>query len=149
MPIKRLVLGAGIWWNKQGFETLCDIRPFDGIDVVHDLNETPWPFADNSFDSVVAIHLVEHLKDLISFMNEAHRIIKPGGSLYIETPNAGADPDLEYADPTHIRCYRPHTFINYFTLEGIDKFGYTDKCWGSLHIEAKNNILIVHTMPIK
>jgi SAM-dependent methyltransferase len=135
--------------NKQPFETLCDIRAFEGIDVVHDLNEPPWPFKDNSFDSIVAIHLIEHLKDLIYFMEECHRIIKPGGTLYIETPNAGSDPDLEFADPTHIRCFRPHTFINYFTLEGIDKFGYTDKCWGNLHIEVKNNILIVHTMPIK
>lgn len=146
--IKQLVLGAGIGWNKQLNQTLVDILPVEGIDVVTDLNE-PWPFEDNSFDSIVAIHLIEHLKDLLHFMSEAHRVLRSGGTLYIETPIAGEDPDLEFADPTHIRCYRPHTFINYMTIEGIAKFGYTDKCWGSLHIEKKDSIMIIHLMPIK
>lgn len=146
--VSQLVLGAGIGWNKQLNQTLVDILPVEGIDVVTDLNE-PWPFEDNSFDSIVAIHLIEHLKDLLHFMNEAHRVLRSGGTLYIETPIAGEDPDLEFADPTHIRCYRPHTFINYMTIEGIAKFGYTDKCWGSLHIETRDSIMIIHLMPIK
>lgn len=146
--VSQLVLGAGIGWNKQSNQTLVDILPVEGIDVVTDLNKK-WPFKDNSFDSIVAIHLIEHLKDLLHFMSEAHRVLKTGGTLYIETPIAGEDPDLEFADPTHVRCYRPHTFINYFTIEGIAKFGYTDKCWGSLHIEKKDSIMVIHLMPIK
>lgn len=146
--VSQLVLGAGIGWNKQPNQTLVDILPVEGIDVVTDLNKK-WPFKDNSFDSIVAIHLIEHLKDLLHFMNEAHRVLRSGGTLYIETPIAGEDPDLEFDDPTHIRCYRPHTFINYFTIEGIAKFGYTDKCWGSLHIEKKDSIMVIHLMPIK
>lgn len=146
--INQLVLGAGIGWNKQPNQTLVDILPIEGIDIVTDLNE-PWPFEDNSFDSIIAIHLIEHLKDLLHFMGEAHRVLRSGGTLYIETPIAGEDPDLEYADPTHIRCYRPHTFINYMTIEGIAKFGYTDKSWGSLHIETKDSIMVIHLMPIK
>lgn len=146
--VSQLVLGAGIGWNKQPNQTLVDILPVEGIDVVTDLNKK-WPFKDNSFDSIVAIHLIEHLKDLLHFMSEAHRVLKTGGTLYIETPIAGEDPDLEFADPTHVRCYRPHTFINYFTIEGIAKFGYTDKCWGSLHIEKKDSIMVIHLMPIK
>lgn len=146
--VSQLVLGAGIGWNKQPNQTLVDILPVEGIDVVTDLNKK-WPFKDNSFDSIVAIHLIEHLKDLLHFMSEAHRVLRSGGTLYIETPIAGEDPDLEFADPTHVRCYRPHTFINYFTIEGIAKFGYTDKCWGSLHIEKKDSIMVIHLMPIK
>lgn len=149
MGRSELVLGAGIGWVKQPNQQLLDIRPFDGIDHVVDLNITPWKFEDNSFDSIVAIHLIEHLDNLISFMDECHRILRPSGELYIETPIAGDDPDLEFADPTHIRCYRPHTFVNYFTGSGIAKFGYTDKCWGSLHIEKKDSIMVIHLMPIK
>lgn len=145
---KQLVLGAGIAWEKEPNQTLVDIIPSYNIDVVTDLNED-WPFKDNTYDSIVAIHIIEHLKDLLHFMNEAHRVLKAGGTLYIETPIAGEEPDLEFADPTHIRCYRPHTFINYMTIEGIAKFKYTDKCWGNLHIEKRNGVMIIHTMPIK
>lgn len=146
--IKQLVLGAGIGWNKQPNQTLVDILPVEGIDLVTDLNNE-WPIPSNSYESIIAIHLIEHLSDLLNFMSEAHRVLKPGGTLYIETPIAGEDPDLEFADPTHVRCYRPHTFINYFTIEGIAKFGYTDKCWGSLHIEKRDSVMIIHLMPIK
>lgn len=146
--VKQLVLGAGIDWPKQDNQTLVDILPVAGIDVVTDLNNE-WPFKDNTYESIIAIHLIEHLNDLLHFMSEAHRVLKPGGTLYIETPIAGEDPDLEFADPTHIRCYRPHSFINYMTIEGIAKFGYTDKVWGSLHIEKKDSIMVIHCMPIK
>lgn len=149
MERRELILGAGIGWNKVKDQELLDIRQFENIDHVWDLNITPWPFKDNSIDSITAIHLIEHLDNLISFMDETHRILKPGGELYIETPIAGEDPDLEFADPTHIRCYRPHSFINYFTRSGIAKFGYTDKVWGSLHIEKKDSIMVIHLMPIK
>ncbi len=146
--VKQLVLGAGIGWNKLPNQTLVDIIPAEGIDLVTDLNND-WPIKDNEYHSIIAIHLIEHINDLRHFMNEAHRVLTPGGTLYIETPIAGEDPDLEFADPTHIRCYRPHTFINYFSIEGIAKFGYTDKAWGNLHIEKKDSIMIIHCMPIK
>lgn len=145
----RLILGCGKRWVKEPGDVFCDIRPFENVDVVCDLNKVPWQFEDNSFIHVSAIHLVEHLDSLIDFMNECWRILKPGGSLYIETPLAGGDIDLTHADPTHIRCYRLHTFVNYFSLEGIEKFGYTDKAWNFFHLQVKANVIVVHAYPIK
>lgn len=147
--MQRLILGAGKHWQKHPGDVFVDIKPFPGIDVVCDLNQIPWTWHDDAWDEVSAIHLVEHLGSLVNFMNECHRILKPGGSLYIETPCAGANVDLEFADPTHIRCYRPHTFINYFTRAGIEKFGYTDKAWAVMHLEVKNDCIIFHAQPIK
>lgn len=147
--MKRLILGPGKQWPKQDGDLFLDIRKFDRVDVVHDLNVTPWPFPESNFIHVSAVHVVEHLRDLVSFMNEAWRVLTPGGSLYIETPLAGADPDLEFADPTHVRCYRIHTFVNYFTLEGINKFGYTDKAWNFIVLKVENNCMIIHAFPIK
>lgn len=147
--MSRLILGPGPRWEKKAGDIFCDIRPFDNIDVVHDLNKTPWPFKDSDFVHVSAVHLVEHLDSLLDFMNEAWRVLKPGGSLYIETPLAGVDPDLEFADPTHIRCYRIHSFANYFTLEGIEKFGYTDKAWNLFVLRVENNCIILHAYPLK
>lgn len=152
MIMKKLILGPGKHWQKEPNDVFCDLRPFAHVDVVHDLNVVPWPFADLSFVSVSAIHLVEHLRDLTSFMDECHRVLVIGGSLYLETPLAGANPDLEFCDPTHVRCYRPHTFINYFTLEGIERFGYTNRAWTMLHVGPKRgepDVLVFHGMPIK
>lgn len=149
--MQRLILGPGPRWEKKEGDVFCDLRNFDNVDVQWDLNITPWsPFKDNSFMHVSAVHLVEHLRSLLDFMNEAHRVLIPGGSLYIETPLAGVNPDLEWADPTHVRCYRIHSFMNYFTPEGVETFGYTDKAWNFVVLRVEGgNIIQVHAIPIK
>lgn len=43
------------------------------------------PFRDKTFDFVIAFHVLEHISDPSSFLNELQRIGKAG---YIETPNA-------------------------------------------------------------
>lgn len=40
-----------------------------------------------TFDAVCLFHVVEHLADLPSFMQEAVACIRPGGSLYLSVPN--------------------------------------------------------------
>jgi predicted SAM-dependent methyltransferase len=143
----RIILGAGKEQRLKGWKTQ-DQFEFEGIDYVFDLNEK-WPLDDNSCTSLIACHVLEHLSDFLHFHNEAHRVLKPGGTLYLETPSAHGPIDLIWSDPTHVRPYTPHSWINYLTIDGIDKFGYTKKCWGSLHIETRGGNLIVHAMPIK
>lgn len=149
-PVKnKLVLGCGPRHEPADDSLLVDIRPFPNVDRAVDLNIVPWPFNARTFIHVSAVHVVEHLNNLISFMNEAWRVLQPGGSLYLETPLAGGDPDLEWADPTHIRCYRLHTFINYFSPEGVERFQYTDKAWNFAVLKIVNNCIILHAYPIK
>lgn len=60
-----------------------------------------WPFADNSVDEVRSSHFVEHLtsEQRIFFFNELWRIMKPGASALIVTPNWSHA--CAYGDPTH------------------------------------------------
>lgn len=146
---KKLIVGCGPRHPKNPNEVLCDIINFPNVDVRHDLNVTPWPWRDNSFVHVSAIHVVEHLNSLVSFMNEAWRVLQPGGSLYLETPQAGVDLDLCHADPTHVRCYRIHSFANYFSPEGVETFGYTDRSWNFFVLRIQNNCIQAHAYPIK
>ena len=42
---------------------------------------------DASFDVVTIFHTIEHLPDPLAVLKELHRILKPGGMIFIETPN--------------------------------------------------------------
>ena len=45
------------------------------------------PFADNSFDIVVSCETIEHLPRVMAALSEMHRVTRPGGTLYLTTPN--------------------------------------------------------------
>lgn len=55
---------------------------------LHDLNEAPLPFPDNTFDVVVSLDVIEHLICPIFFMSEVYRVCKPGGHAIISTANS-------------------------------------------------------------
>jgi hypothetical protein len=131
-----LILGAGKYEREQDAEH-HDQFQFEGIDHVFDLNGNWFPQGlKEGYDVIKTNHVVEHLHSLTNFMNSAWSILNPSGVLHIITPNAGVNPDLDFCDPTHIRCYRKATFTNYFTPAGISKFGYTDKAWDILDLHT-------------
>ena len=47
----------------------------------------PIPFPDNSFDTIVTFQVIEHIKDDELFVKELQRILRPGGTALITTPN--------------------------------------------------------------
>ena len=83
--IKKLVLGCGETRVENAIHV--DVNPFAKPDVIHDLNEFPYPFAENEFDSIQAFHVLEHLNDPFSVMRELHRVLKPGGELHLKVPH--------------------------------------------------------------
>jgi hypothetical protein len=95
----RLDIGAGS--RKQPGYTGVDIRAFDGVDVVLDVRQTPWPWADDSVEEIYSSHFVEHLtrEEWIPFFNEAGRVLKPKGKMTVIVPNWSHA--CAYGDPTH------------------------------------------------
>jgi SAM-dependent methyltransferase len=59
------------------------------------------PFADASVDEVRSSHFVEHLTgaERVAFFNELYRVMKPGATALIITPNWSHA--CAYGDPTH------------------------------------------------
>ena len=82
------------------------------IAVAWDLNKLPWPWADNSFDQIVARSVLEHLRlNLVESLDECWRILRAGGQIFIKLPywqSEGA-----HADPTHYW---------FFSLRSLDQF---------------------------
>jgi ubiquinone/menaquinone biosynthesis C-methylase UbiE len=45
------------------------------------------PFTDHSFDLITAFEVIEHLHDWQLLLNEARRLLRPGGQFIVSTPN--------------------------------------------------------------
>ena len=54
---------------------------------VANLNEEGLPFEDSSFDLVTCTEVIEHLEHYRKTIREMYRVLEPGGTLVISTPN--------------------------------------------------------------
>lgn len=48
--------------------------------------DEPLPLEDASFDLVVCIETIEHVRDVQLFLSEARRVLRPRGTLALSTP---------------------------------------------------------------
>jgi predicted SAM-dependent methyltransferase len=73
----------------------------DGVDLVCNLTEYPWPFEDGSVDEVRCSHYLEHLTgtERIPFMNELWRVLRVGTVATITVPYWTSQRSVQ--DPTH------------------------------------------------
>ena len=117
----NIALGGGATAAKSFINV--DMKPHPNVDIVHDLEDIPWPFPSNCANLLVASHLVEHINPVksgfIKFMNEAWRILKPDGQFMIATPYAGSMG--YYQDPTHVNPCNEVTWYYFDPIERIDK----------------------------
>lgn len=118
----KINLGSGMS-PLEGYVNV-DMIPLDTVDVVHNLMDFPYPFEDGIADKISAIDVLEHLDNytdrtspdenfhakptVICFMEECHRILKPGGELFIQTPSW--DSENFKIDPTHVRGFHLRAF---------------------------------------
>lgn len=84
-------------------------------------------FDDNSFDLVVALHVIEHVHDLHSTLREIRKVLAPGGYFFAVCPCAThfkakmAGADWKYLGPPgHLWYFSPDTFTSLLEKEGFD-----------------------------
>jgi len=99
-PGRVLDLGCGTgffakklrdWWGTEVHvaEYRRELVRYEGLQVSEvDLNQLqPLPYEDNSFDYVLMLEVIEHIKHPWFIVEELARILKPGGKVLITTPN--------------------------------------------------------------
>ncbi len=93
---------------------------YQGLDYVDvDFEVDPFPIQDNSVDFAVSLAVIEHLRDPENFLSEIFRCLKPGGLVYLSTPNFQLDWKNFYNDPTHVRPYTPKSLEQLLLLSGF------------------------------
>lgn len=109
--MRTLNVGCGKDRSADGAVTI-DINPRISPDIVHDLNQLPWPLRTNEFDAIYCKDVLEHLDNIVKTMEEIHRIARPGATVYIATPHFSCA--NSYTDPTH-RHHLGVFSLDYFT----------------------------------
>lgn len=75
-------LGVDFSLQKAAFARRATLAPFITADA------GALPLADASFDVVLIRDLLHHLPDRLAALREAHRVLRPGGRLFLIEPNA-------------------------------------------------------------
>jgi 2-polyprenyl-3-methyl-5-hydroxy-6-metoxy-1,4-benzoquinol methylase len=78
---------------------------------------------DNTFDTIICFQVIEHIENDSLLLQEIKRVLKPGGSLFLTTPNQLTSLTR---NPFHIREYLPAqmpaliaSHFNMQTVQGI------------------------------
>lgn len=109
MSIFKLNLGCG--FNQ--LDGYTNVDKFAGCipDTIHDLEQTPWPWEDNSVDEIRMSHVLEHIGQapdvFLAIVGEVYRVLKPNGQWRVTVPHPRHDDFM--ADPTHVRAILPTT----------------------------------------
>lgn len=141
MPILEdvLQLGSG---NKYCVDAVnVDLIASTNPDIVHNLENFPWPLPSNQFKEVRAFDVVEHLNDIVKTLEEIHRVCVNGAVVKITVPHFSCV--NAFTDPTHKHYFSSASF-NYFT--GDNEFGFYTKC---RFIKKSANIIFQQTLTNK
>lgn len=134
----RLDIGCGE--NKREGWVGMDVRDMEGVDIVHNVEDFPWPLPDEGVLVAVCSHLVEHINPhggvFIRFMDEAWRVMRPGGQLAIVTPHYRSPGWAQ--DPTHCAAFNQGTW-GYFDPEEQLYQIYKPKPWKIEHLSWNPN----------
>jgi len=130
-PLRILILGGSV--DGVGIKHLKQILDKDDMLVETDVSYGPnttvicdaheIPFADESFDLIIAQAVLEHVLDPFQCVREMHRVLKNKGLIYAETPfmqqvHGGKYDFLRFTHLGHRRMFRKFDEISSGVVAG-------------------------------
>lgn len=104
-----LKLNLGCGFKRMPGYLNVDSVPDCNPDQVVDLEQFPWPWADDSVDDIQLIHVLEHLgrepQVFLGIMQELYRVCAADAQIHIIVPHHRHD--NFQSDPTHVRPITP------------------------------------------
>jgi SAM-dependent methyltransferase len=76
-------------------------------------------FPEGHFGLVTAVHVLEHLEEPAPILREIHRVMAPGGYLYVEVPSSDRDIN-DYLIDDHFWFYSPACLRRLLLAYGFD-----------------------------
>jgi len=107
---KTVPQAVGVDWVAPG-EKIPGLRGERSVaDIVADVSK-PLPIEPESYDTVIARHILEHMLDPILALKDWGKVVKKGGTLILAVPNQ----DLRNSIPMnyqHVHAYNPESLKN-------------------------------------
>lgn len=139
----KKVLHLGCGHSKLPGSLGVDLLAHREVDVVHNLDQYPWPFEANSVDVIFAHSVIEHIGDIVGLFEECARVLKPGGRIVLTVPYFRSTDS--FTDPTHKHFFTSQSLDYFIENSGqLSHYGYTKVqfmkmgFWYSWPTESKN-----------
>ncbi len=117
--ITRLDVGCGNHRMDQAIG--IDLFPLKGVDIVHDVNQAPWPLEADRFEFIRCQHAIEHFREVHNVAREMYRVAKDGATVKFITPHYSSY--ASWGDPTHVHHFALGSLPQLFSQAiGDDKF---------------------------
>lgn len=104
----RKVLNFGCGKSTYASENVTNLDVVAGKNINVVCTSNLMPFEDNSFDLVLANHVLEHVPNWFESFKEMARVVKPGGFIEVWIPPVSSDSAYTYRD--HINRIGIHSF---------------------------------------
>lgn len=109
-----------------------------GLEVIHgDIGDTD--LAKESFDIIMLSHVIEHVHDPLAVLRHCYQLLRPGGLIWIATPNLKAMTHRIYRESW--RGLEPPRHLSLFTANSL-KFAVTKVGFDSPDIKSRGYPLL-------